>query len=137
MKQKACYQYRTGPQFLICSHQGSENKALTESRFRNGRLHQRWHTQIPGSVSSQGTGRRGRRGCVCVCVQSELGTYMCMMSVSCKGSCLTCGLTMAGWGIPVAWGPGGPGTMWCENLQEEQTGLLKRTTADSSMKRVR
>ncbi|TNN89406.1 hypothetical protein EYF80_000009 [Liparis tanakae] len=34
-----------------------------------------------------------------------------------RGSCLTWGLTMAGWGIPVAWGPWGPGTMWCENLQ--------------------
>lgn len=43
-------------------------------------------------------------------------THMCMMSVSCRGSCLICGLTMAGWGIPVACGPGGPGTMWCENL---------------------
>lgn len=50
---------------------------------------------------------------------AELGvfkTHMCMMSVSCRGSCLICGLTMAGWGIPVACGPGGPGTMWCENL---------------------
>lgn len=53
---------------------------------------------------------------LCVCT-----THMCMMSVSCGGSCLTCGLTMAGWGIPVAWGPGGPGTMWCENLQQQQT----------------
>lgn len=45
-------------------------------------------------------------------------THMCIRSVSCGGSCLI-GLTIAGWGIPVAWGPGGPGTMWCGNLRTE------------------
>lgn len=64
-------------------------------------------------------GMRGGEGCQRVFDEGfhVCTTHMCMMSVSCRGSCLTCGLTMAGWGIPVAWGPGGPGTMWCENLQ--------------------
>lgn len=66
-------------------------------------------TQIPGSLGNwEEVGRRG--------ASRLFKTHMCMMSVSCRGSCLICGLTMAGWGIPVACGPGGPGTMWCENL---------------------
>lgn len=40
-------------------------------------------------------------------------------------SCLTWGVTIAGWGMPVVWGPGGPGIMWWENLCRERRQPLR------------
>lgn len=46
--------------------------------------------------------------------------FTCIRSLSVWGcSCLTWGVTIAGWGMPVVWGPGGPGIMWWENLDME------------------
>lgn len=51
---------------------------------------------------------------------AERQTHTCISSLSlCGCSCLTWGVTIAGWGIPVVWGPGGPGIIWCENLGKE------------------
>lgn len=50
-------------------------------------------------------------------------THTCIRSLSVWGcSCLTWGVTIAGWGMPVVWGPGGPGIMWWENLKEGNKG---------------
>lgn len=45
----------------ICSHQGNENKALTEGLLSDG-LPQCWSAQIPGSMSPQKTPNRGVGG---------------------------------------------------------------------------
>lgn len=65
------------------------------------------------SISSQTVIERG--------LGAERQTHTCISSLSlCGCSCFTWGVTIAGWGIPVVWGPGGPGIMWCENLKEKK-----------------
>lgn len=53
--------------------------------------------------------------------ETRLQTHTCIRSLSVWGcSCLTWGVTIAGWGMPVVWGPGGPGIIWWENLKKER-----------------
>lgn len=52
---------------------------------------------------------------------NQTQTHTCIRSLSVWGcSCLTWGVTIAGWGMPVVWGPGGPGIIWWENLKKER-----------------
>lgn len=58
----------------------------------------------------------------------QMQTYTCIRSLSVWGcSCLTWGVTIAGWGMPVVWGPGGPGIMWWENLKEGKRRKIHTT----------